>query len=619
MIEQTNKEQFESFKNAILNFDPVTFCEKFLMLDGKPFRLNGNGFKPFADIYRYIGVKALEPGSKPVIFVKGRQVGGTTMAGALECYFMGCGLFGNNDRPPMRIIHTFPILEQSTGYSKSKLSALINGSIAVDGKPANGKIKSHMQSLLDPMHSSVDSLGFKQFIGGNQLWIDATGADGDRLRGKTADLIFVDEFQDTPSDAIQNILNMLKQAKYGEPGKGVRVFFGTPKKKGSDFYKLWAASSQQYYHLGCGSCKKHFPLYTPGTDEWEKIWIHTFVVKCTHCGTEQNKNEAAERGKWVPTGDPAEKDYVGFHINQLYMPHITKESIMSEKPGVHPTNSERAYQNEVLGEFYQGDSSPITTEEIETFCADKGRRMRSAITPDENLRVFIGIDYGLKADAEQMRNHNKKSQGQSYTTAVVLSAQGPNLLSVEFALKFKRNDMESKKGIIDTMMRQYSCNLAIGDIGFSQDFSTMMHKVYGDRYLVSRAHPQINGKVKFTEDSYPKEIVFERDHYIGELFELMKKGNIRFPFGDYDKIGWLIQHCASMDLYPSLSKFGDPTIHYVKGGEPNDGLMALLNAYLAYKFYVTNGFKLKNPLTVEQNIKDKNKPLILAGHISRKF
>ena len=50
--------------------DPVAFCEKYLTLDGKPFRLSGNGYKPLAEIYRYVGIKALEDNAKPIIIVK---------------------------------------------------------------------------------------------------------------------------------------------------------------------------------------------------------------------------------------------------------------------------------------------------------------------------------------------------------------------------------------------------------------------------------------------------------------------------------------------------------------------------------------------------------------------
>ena len=160
--------------------------------------------------------------------------------------------------------------------------------------------------------------------------------------------------------------------------------------------------------------------------------------------------------------------------------------------------------------------------------------------------------------------------------------------------------------------------MAVGDIGYSNDFSYELNKIYGDRYLVSRAHPTITDHVKFRGDVVPKEIIFERDYYIGELYEQMKKGMIRFPYGDYEKIAWLVEHCCSMEIKPSISKSGgDPSVHYVKGGTPNDGFMALLNAYLAYKFLVSRGFTNKNPFT--QTEKHINKPLVLSGFVSRKF
>lgn len=624
-----DKELFEKLKNQLMMIDPVAFCQTYLTLDGKPFRLEGNGYRPFADIYRYIGIKALEPNAKPVILVKGRQVGGTTMACALEMYFMGSGIFGIGDKPSIRVVHAFPQLEHAAAYSKTKFNQMISTSIIIDNeneneskKNNNKKIKSYMQSLLDQTSATNDSLHFKQFTGGNHIWIESTGLDGDRLMGKTCDVMFFDETQKIVGQAIGNSLKILTTAKYGKVSKGVQVYFGTPRRKSSDFHKMWTTSTQQYYYLGCEKCKKHFPLYTPGSDDWEKIWIHGYIVKCVNCGHEQDKRQAAERGKWVAIKSEADEDckMIGFHINQLYMPTFTKEDLINEKPGNHPINTERVYKNEVMGEFYQGDASPITPEEIRENCGEIGRKFRARIEPNQNQIVVLGIDYGARADLEQLANPEKvKITGQSYSTAVILMATGPHILSIEFATKFKRNDMESKKGLIDQLMRQYSIQLAIGDIGFSQDFSTMLHSSYGDRYLVSRAHNKVNNHIKFSVDAYPKELVFERDHYIGELYDQMKKGNIKFPFGDYEKIAWLIEHCASMEIKPSISKFGDHSIHYIKGGTPNDGFMALLNAYIAYKFILTKGFTNNNPLTQQQSFKENNKPLALTGHLSRKF
>lgn len=614
---------FDKLKKTLLNLDPVNFVEQYLTLDGKPFRLHNNGYKPFSDIYRYVGVKALEPNAKPVIMVKGRQVGGTTMATALEMYFMGCGIFGTNDNPPIRVIHAFPLLENAAAYSKTKLNPMIVSSVPADSQSKPGvKVKSYMQSLLDTTSATNDSLHFKQFMGGNHIWIESTGLTGDRLRGRTADVIFFDECQDTTSEAIGNSLKILTTAKYGKPGKGVQVYFGTPKRKGSDFHKMWQVSTQQYYHLGCEKCEKFFPLYTPGSDEWEKIWLHGFIVKCTHCGHEQDKRNAAERGKWVPLKDPDEEDcqMIGFHINQLYMPTFTKEDIINEKPSIHPINTERVYQNEVLGEFFQGDASPITIEEIREKCGDVGRKFTARLISNDKSIIVAGIDYGAKSNLEQLANPEKaKGIGQSYSTLIVLEAKGPALLSIERAIIFKKNEPAYKKGLIEQVMRDYSIQLAIGDIGYSNDFSTELHISYGDKYLVSRAHNKINGHVKFQNEALPKEIIFERDYYISELYDLMKKGNIRFPLGDYEQVGWLLNHCSSMEIKPSISRAGEPTLHYVKGSTPNDGFMALLNAYLAYKFLITKGFTVNNPFVQQQNFKDKNKPLVMTGYINRRF
>jgi Phage terminase large subunit (GpA) len=625
----TDRDIFNKLKNQLLMIDPVAFCENYLTLDGKPFRLHGNGYKPFADIYRYIGIKALEPNAKPVIMVKGRQVGATTMASALEMYFMGSGLFGVGIKPAIRIIHAFPQLELAAAYSKTKLNQMIVSAVPSAGseeKSKTAKPKSHMQALLDQSTATNDSLHFKQFMGGNHLWVESTGLDADRIMGRTADIIFFDEVQKTTGTAIGNALKILTTAKYGKPSKGVQIYFGTPRRKGSDFHRMWLKSSQQYYFLGCEKCEEHFPLYTPGSNDWKDIWLHGYIVKCTKCGHEQDKRDAAERGKWVAVKNPDDEDcdMIGFHINQLYMPMFTREDIENETPGKHPINTERVFQNEVLGEFFQGESSPITTEEIREHCADVGRKFSPRIISTINTAnpqiVVLGIDYGARADLEQLANLDKvKVAGQSYSTAVVLLAKGPGLLSIEFCTKFKRNDIESKKGIIDQIMRQYSIQLAVGDIGYSNDFSELLHTSYGDRYLVSRAHKKVNDHVKFRADAFPKEIIFERDHYIGELYEQMKKGMIKFPFGDFEKIAWLIEHCASMEIKPSVSRGGDPSIHYVKGSTPNDGFMALLNAYIAYKFIISRGFTTNNPLVQNQSFKQRNKPLVLTGYVPRKF
>lgn len=861
-MSEEDKDTFKDLISNILDVDPKYWIEKNINLDGKPMRLSGNGYKPFVDMYRYIGIKSLEPTGKPVVIVSGRQVGKTTLACSLSLFFTASELFGKANRPPMRVMHVFPALTHAEEYAKSKLNPTITGSRVPKEEARSKNPKSILQLALDTTSNTNDSLRYKRFKGGNILWVESTGLDADRLRGRqlaldtelptpngfvklidlkqgdqlfdekgnvcnitkmhpinlspesykiafddgtcveacaehlwltstkeistikttreifetldhnhsiqtcypvkynksniegdpyvfgltarsipqeymissveqrlallqgiihtcgsldgdkykvsqsklnkeffyqilelikslgiktstvkiddnysvefytslqmfrfvkatnstscnhryivnverieskpmrcitvdspsrlylitrsfiathnTADAIFFDEVQDIRGEAILNSLKILTKAQHGQKGAGVQIFFGTPKRQGSEYHKMWQSSNQQYYYLGCERCGRHFPLYTPGSDEWENIWIKEFIVRCTFCNHEQNKVEAQERGKWIAVNNDPNAKMIGFHMNQLYNPDIPKEMVISQKPGIHPLSTERAYKNEVLGEFFQGDSSPITDDQIIEFCGLPGVKMTSSIPPGEKEIVVLGLDYGERSDMDQLANPEKfKLKGQSYSTAVVLSASGAGLLTIEYATKFKKNDYEYKKSIIEQLIRQYSVNLAVGDIGYSNDLSRTLHTEYGDKYLVSRAQGKSIAKAKLIKEIYPKEIHFDRDFYIGDAIIQMKKGNIKFPLGDYEKISWLIQHCSSMELKPSISRIGEPTVHYVKGSTPNDGFMALINAYIAFQFIITNGFTIQDPKLM-MNLSKKSKtsvPMILG-------
>ena len=613
-------EIFERFRTSLLNIDPVNFIESNLTLDGRPFRLNGNGYKPFCDIYRYIGVKSLEKDAKPVVLVKGRQVGATTMAAALELFFMTSGLFGNAGRPPIRIMHCFPQLELAYAYTKTKLNTMI--STAVPATEANQKkanrTKTVIEVKLDKSIAANDSLQFKQFEGGNHVWIESTGLDGTRIRGRTVDGMLFDEVQDMRGAALGNAIKACAKAQYGRLGDGIQVYFGTPKQSGTEYWKIWRASSQQYYHLGCEKCGEYFPLYTPGSNDWEQIWLHDFIVRCTECGHEQDKRDAAERGKWIAANPDADCKFVGYHINQLYMPEFTKEKVLGEKPENHPINTERAYQNEVLGEFYAGSSSPITVEEIEEKCADVGKKFAKSLGLSNKWRAYLGLDWGEKADLDQLAvgEHGPRQQGQSYSCAVVLITDGPHILNIAYATRLKKNDPAFKKEVVDELFRRFSITLAVGDIGHAGDLTFNLQKEYGERFLASRAVEQIKNHIKFNADLFPKEIQFERNYYIEQMYQTMKNGKIRFPYGDYEKIAWLINHCCSMEIKVTRDRNNELKQRYVKGASPNDGFMALLNAYLAYLYDISDGFD-GNPDLVRTNPNERKPILAVVGCVPR--
>jgi hypothetical protein len=60
---------------------------------------------------------------------------------------------------------------------------------------------------------------------------------------------------------------------------------------------------------------------------------------------------------------------------------------------------------------------------------------------------------------------------------------------------------------------------------------------------------------------------------------------------------------------------GQPVKTYIKGPSPNDGLMALMYAYMAYKFDATKGFSIKPGI----NGNEQSAPKPILAHLKRRI
>lgn len=576
---------FEELKNELMKVDPVYFAEAYLTLDGNPMRLTGNGWKFIADIYRYIMSKAVAPDGKPIVIVKGRQVGATTMASALELHMVAGGMFGQGGARPIRVMHAFPQLELMHAFSKDKLEKMVRESVMVpDPDDPKRQSRPFVETMKDASREASDSLTYKQFKHGNTLWCDSIGNEGVRVRGRTIDAIFFDEAQLMTKTAIETATKCTTRAQYGPQPGGIQVYFGTPEHKNSYFYEMWENSDQRRYYLGCAECRRYFLLYTPGSDKWEReIWLYENVVRCPNCGHEQDKIEAIERGKWLPTPGREDAKIVGFHFNQLFIPEFTKEKILNESPAHNPMKREVDWNNEVLGEFHTGTGLPITREEIYKACRDPMRTMAKHITRDQNKMVYMGIDWGGKPDIDGV-----KTRGQSFSCVVVISVEHDGRVVIEFAQKLKKLDLQSKMQFVEEMFRLYNVRMVGADIGYAEDISGELKAKLGDRFKTVRNSGQVLSGTKYREDEL--EIVIDKDKWIGDMFNLLRRGGVRFPWGSYERVAWLVDHCCSMESKQTI-RAGMPHTMFVKGKTHNDGLMALICAYVAYKFEQTHGFK----------------------------
>lgn len=718
-IKEEQRKLFSDIKNNFLDYDPAHFIQNNLTLDGSPFSVLGNGWKFMADVYRYVALQASRKNGKPVIIKKGRQVGATMMAGALDLYFTNSGIFSD---PPIRVAHLFPSIGLVKRFSQDKLESLI--------RDAKGDFINN-NKLRGP--NAVDNMTMKQFKTGT-LWVESIGADGDRIRGTTFDVAFFDECfpynqfietdcgkieigklyelyrdgkslplarsyneetkvfeykritkawnrgvkplieircsnmsirctknhkfltthgwveagelgigselisapnslenkveinivdsiseyksectydisvednhnfivttpleeddcgggpvvhncQDMYQIAIGNSTKTLTAAKYGQTGKGVQVYFGTPKEKGTWFEMTWNMSDQRYYHLGCPNCEETYPFYLPNDDRWKDIWIGGYDIKCPICGHISKKIEAIELGKWVSSRPNEETSFVGFHINQFYIPHLTREYIDEQMPENNPSQSERVWNNEVVGEFYSGVGMPLTRQDIELYCKDADRAFSKQISSNDK-RTYLGVDWGDKTGQDD--------QGESFSCVVVLSDVGDGTLLIEHAHKLRERHFEYKKSTIKEMYRRFGIKQGVSDFFFGQDVVRDVQSGMGDRFLGAQGSGNLLNALKYREDELM--ISYNKDLMIDELFDKIRKGKIRFPWKSYEYVEWLIDHCTSMGTALRAKTGGQLMKTYVKGTTPNDGLMALMYAYMAWKFDFTDRFTIK--------------------------
>ena len=120
-----------------------------------------------------------------------------------------------------------------------------------------------------------------------------------------------------------------------------------------------------------------------------------------------NIKEAIENGKWVSTRKSDDCKFVGFHINQLYIPYFSKQNIINLMPENNPTQTERIWNNEVVGEFYSGYGLPLTKADIYNNCRDQDRTFSTRIKSNTKT-TYLGVDWGGKDD------QNGSIAGQSF-------------------------------------------------------------------------------------------------------------------------------------------------------------------------------------------------------------
>ena len=542
------KENQNLLLEDILNLDPVHFIENNRTVKGKAFKILGTGREYLIDIYNYACIGAIKE-HKGMIICKGRQVEATETALNISLYYM-------KNYQHFTVLHAFPRKEQVSRYSRGRLQTAVKDSLPDPHEPPGHNRKGALAKLLSDEKNAADTVSEVAFKNRNTYYMYSAWGDADALRGIAADMISRDEFQDWSEDAVSNTSSCLDHSDYK-----IEFSFGTPKSAGSKFEQLWLTSDQRYYHPKCLSCGHYFKITLENLK-------YGFMVECPKCKHVQDKRLAISKGKWIPTVDTKRCYRIGFHISQLLSPNITKEQILQRQADY----SDAKFKNEVLGEFYSGAGIPLEYAEVVAKCAEPYKNIDFSHTVLAPKETFMGLDWGGRS--------NIKDKG-AYTVVTILSKDSNNRrYNLEFAERILNPDLEKQVIYIADLIRLYNSSSIVADWGFGQFQVQKLQKLMQNKVKSCFYSTNIKNKLKYDEQTWMLSI--DRNSWLEELIDVVKRGQLAIPWKRPDKVEWFIKQICNTELRYT-EKTGNISRSYEKldNSQPNDAFHSLNYAYIA--------------------------------------
>ena len=302
---------------------PDRWAQYFRTIDGKPFSLAERPY--LIPIYREIDPRQKNRKTKMIVLKCSRKVEKTETI----CNLL---LYGLLNIPYFNAVYTAPRQPQVTRFVDERLNGALMSSIN-GGCLRKARIKTSVSH--QTFNVGADSL--------NHFYAYSNWGDAHGLLGIEADMVCIDEYQDSGADVLPMLTEMMALSDYKWA-----VISGTAREQGSDFWKLWERSTK---------------------GEWDgDHWVH----------------------------GQSDSDILGFHISQMMHPEITADDIAQKRETYTP----RRFSNEVLGEFYAGATKPLTFDEAMVATDADRSPVTKVEIPHETV---MGVDWGNETTVVIMR------------------------------------------------------------------------------------------------------------------------------------------------------------------------------------------------------------------------
>ncbi len=388
-----------------------------LTLRGKKFSFAG--YEPFEYIYDI---------DLPTLTLKaGRQVGkSVSVASKITVESVA--------RPFFISLYIAPLAQQTSRFSTFYLDAYLNA----------GLIKKYFRGS-----DTVKNVFEKSLTTGSRIYLGygSTTADLDRIRGISADSVYLDEAQDLDYDAIPVIYETMSAS----PFKWKRIS-GTSKTLNNTLEHYWGRSNQCEWAVKCPHCNK---WNIPDTVEsCMAMSDNRGGVQCQFCCHILDVSQ----GKWV-IGKSSIKDHAGFHLPQIAFSSRATEKewpILYNK--IHNTDGQyraSTIHNEVFGLATDTAVRPITRSDVAKCCNQDWKQWEECWPADTRSinRVVIGVDWSATAGVA------------SYTVITILGVDYKNKAYLLFAERLQGMDIIAQIDRVKHLYYKYNATLISSDRG----------------------------------------------------------------------------------------------------------------------------------------------------------
>lgn len=475
--------------------------------------------------------------AEAILLMAGRQVAKTTMMGNKQ---LTSAVLNDNNQS----LYVAPTEMQRTEYGKTRLEEPIQYS-------------PYLKAHYDKNGSAAT---YKKFLGtGSVIRLRNAFHNADRIRGLSADELYIDEIQDIVYNNIPVIEQVLFTSK-----RASRLYAGTPKSDENTLSHYWFNRSTQCEWMI--PCTRHkFVVWNISTEE-NLPKDPTDGLVCRTCKKPIDYQHSMAHWAAMEPNPKAKIPFYGFRIPQLISPFANWKVILDQ----YQNDPRRKFFNEVLGLAYGSGDRPITRAQMQEACVptvtmgdSKLPINRTWFTSRKHMRTFGGVDWG--------------SGENSYTYMTVGGYYGGDDLRVAYTHRFTGDELEQAKQVetVRQIADDYGCEKLVADYGGGMAHNDQLMRIMG---------PQRFFRVQYTDqkaallwDTKLGRFLAKRTEVMTMVFEALKRKQIWLPRWEEveedlakETLGIVIEH----------NKRGE-TIYNRNPNVPDDGFHSLVYMTIA--------------------------------------